>query len=622
MAPKKSKKKEAEVAPSILDLNVQSNSEKFKDELNLLCSSAQTTIMVRSRELHRTCEFIFEYSVTQQAPKTIFNVWTITEGWRSLATDAIVPNTTGVLDGLYDPNNPTSMLADIRNPEYQPEYSYSLYPQGVQGDGSFNPAIAIDVAVTRLLNEEHGSAKHVNVMFAPEYWFEAPDFQEQIRAFSDKAMGYDCRLILLCNEQAELPSNLQNNVKILDFLAPNAPELYEECIETLSSITISEDETIEFDEHQIAAIVQNGLGMSVFEFNSALTRGIVKQTEDEGVETADDLDHSVIIQTIIEQKSEVVRKSQCLELIQPIDIAKVGGLDLLKDYLTKRKRAFSSEARKFGVDAPRGIMCCGVPGTGKSLIAKSASYIFDIPCAGFDIGKVFGGLVGQSESQMRGALAQIEAMAPCVLYMDEVDKGLSGMGSAGGDGGTSARVFGTLLTWMQERKADAPPVYVIMTANNVENLPPELLRKGRLDEIFYLTFPGKEERRQIFNIHLNSRGHELEDKELDRVLDATEDFVGAEIEGVVKDAILEAFNSGMDAPTGELLLKFAKKVKTLSTTFPEKITKMNDWAKNNASPASSPNSVTRRPDEPSPKKTIVRPKGKVFKPRGNSPIRN
>lgn len=620
MASKKPKKKAA-AAPSILDLNVQTNSEKFKEELNLLCSSAQTSIMVRSRELHRTCEYIYEYAVTQQAAKTCFSVWTITEGWRSLATTAILPERS---DGSLNPNNPNSLLSELRNGDIDPEFSYNLYPPQTQGDNVFNPAMAIDAAAKRLLTEDLPDTKHINVMFAPEYWFEAPDFQEQVRAFSDKAMGFDCRLILLCNEQAELPTNLQNNVKVLDFLAPNAPELYEECIETLRSITITEDEGIEFDEHQLAAIVQNGLGMSVFEFNSALTRGIVKQTEDGSVESADDLDHSVIIQTIIEQKSEVVRKSQCLELIQPIDISKVGGLDLLKDYLTKRKRAFSSEARHFGVDAPRGIMCCGVPGTGKSLIAKSASYIFDIPCAGFDIGKVFGGLVGQSESQMRSALAQIEAMAPCVLYMDEVDKGLSGMGSSGGDGGTSARVFGTLLTWMQERKADAPPVYVIMTANNVENLPPELLRKGRLDEIFYLTFPGKEERRQIINIHLNSRGHELEDADLEAVLDATEDFVGAELEGVVKDAILEAFNEGLDAPTGELLLKFAKKVKTLSNTFPEKITKMNDWAKNNATPASSTVTLQpRMPEGTATKKVMVRPRGKTIKPRGGiPPIRN
>jgi len=213
----------------------------------------------------------------------------------------------------------------------------------------------------------------------------------------------------------------------------------------------------------------------------------------------------------------------------------VGGLALLKEWLQKRSIAFSDEARAFGLPAPKGILLLGVQGCGKSLCAKAVSSLWQLPLLRFDMGRMFGSLVGSSEENVRRAIAIAESVAPAILWVDEIDKAFAGSQSSGGtDGGTAARVFGTFLTWLSEKNA---PVFVVATANEISQLPPELLRKGRFDEIFFVDLPSPAERSEVLRIHLARRGREAGAFDLSALVEASHDFSGAEIEEAVISAL-------------------------------------------------------------------------------------
>ena len=203
---------------------------------------------------------------------------------------------------------------------------------------------------------------------------------------------------------------------------------------------------------------------------------------------------SDLVTTVQQEKKQAVRKTGLLEYVDTdIDLAGVGGLDNLKRWLRRRDNSWLAEAAEYGIPAPRGVLITGVPGCGKSLTAKAVAASWRLPLLRMDIGKVFSGIVGSSESNLRTAIRSAEAAAPAVLWVDEIEKGFSGVGATG-DSGTASRVFGSFLTWMQEKTA---PVFVMATSNNVQSLPPELLRKGRFDEIFFVDMPAPDERAQI-----------------------------------------------------------------------------------------------------------------------------
>jgi len=254
----------------------------------------------------------------------------------------------------------------------------------------------------------------------------------------------------------------------------------------------------------------------------------------------------------------------------------VGGLNELQNWLRQRGRAFSEDARLFGLPNPKGLLLVGVPGCGKSLSAKAVAAEWQMPLLRFDLGKVFQGLVGESEENMRRALKMAEGIAPCILWMDEIEKGLSGM-SGQSDGGTSARVFGTLLTWMEENRK---PVFTIATANNVDALPPELLRKGRFDEIFFIDLPTPRERAHILGIHIARHYRDPADFDLADLVARTEGFAGAELEQVVVSGLYEAFAEG---PGAELrnhhLVRAIVMTRPLSQSMGPQIAQMRERAK-------------------------------------------
>ena len=241
------------------------------------------------------------------------------------------------------------------------------------------------------------------------------------------------------------------------------------------------------------------------------------------------------VELILEEKRQTIRQTQILDFYPTTeDITDIGGLDNLKDWLIRRGGSFSAKARQYGLPYPKGLMLVGIQGTGKSLSAKAIAHHWHLPLLRLDVGRLFGGLVGESESRTRQMVQLAEALAPCVLWIDEIDKAFAGADGRG-DSGTSSRVFGTFITWMAEKTS---PVFVVATANNIQSLPPELLRKGRFDEIFFVGLPSRDERRSIFSVHLTRlRPQALQRYDLDRLAYETPDFSGAEIEQTLIEAM-------------------------------------------------------------------------------------
>ena len=271
-------------------------------------------------------------------------------------------------------------------------------------------------------------------------------------------------------------------------------------------------------------VVESALGLTEVEAENVFAKSMVRT-------------HTFDIPTILDEKKQIIRKSGMLEYYETReDVGDIGGLEVLKAWLEKRRLAFSKKAREFGLPLPKGILLIGVPGTGKSLTAKAVGTLWQMPLLRLDVGKIFAGLVGSSEENMRTVIRTAEAIAPAILWIDEIEKGFSGTGSSGStDGGTTSRVFGSFITWLQEKSS---PVFVIATANDVSQLPPELLRKGRFDEIFFCDLPSAKERKQIFDIHIRKKNRDPANFNLDKLVAASPEFSGAEIEqGVIAAAL-------------------------------------------------------------------------------------
>jgi len=277
------------------------------------------------------------------------------------------------------------------------------------------------------------------------------------------------------------------------------------------------------------------------------------------------------LDAIREEKRRIIRESGALEFVEATEqVSSVGGLELLRHWLELRKEAFSERATAYGLDAPGGLALVGIPGTGKSLCAKVSASIWRMPLLRLDMGAVFGGILGSSERNIREAIEISELISPCILWVDEIEKAFAG---SGGDSGTAARVLGTFLTWMQEKRK---PVCVVATANDVDRLPPEFLRKGRFDEVFFLDLPTRDERAAIFKVHLEKRGYTMVTQRFDlaRAVKETEGFVGAEIEAVVKDAMFPAFMDKEREITTDDLVKSSGQMVPLAKSRADHIEKL------------------------------------------------
>ena len=290
------------------------------------------------------------------------------------------------------------------------------------------------------------------------------------------------------------------------------------------------------------------------------------------------------VSVIFSEKQQIIKKSGLLEYYEANeDFSHVAGLDNLKQWLVKRQIAFTERAARFGLPSPRGVMLLGVQGCGKSLCAKAVSSLWNLPLLRFDIGQMFSSLVGSSEENVRRAIQTAESVAPVILWIDEIDKALAGSSGGGSsDAGTAARVFGTLLTWLSEKTSE---VFVICTANDISHLPPELLRKGRLDEIFFVDLPNERERREILQIHLRKRKRDPAQFDLDQLVPLSEGFSGAEIEEAIIAALFDALSQHEDLST-ELIGTSLRETVPLSKTMSEQMNVLRNWAAGRARPAS------------------------------------
>ncbi len=377
--------------------------------------------------------------------------------------------------------------------------------------------------------------------------------------------------VILLSPMLQLPDELQKDVTVIDYELPGLRELEGLLNRAIDSVRGQEGVQVNLSAEAKERILKAALGLTLTEAENVFAKCIVEKGQF-------DLD------LIVAEKQQLVRKSGVLEYFAARDhVEDIGGLEILKAWLRNRALAFTEKAQKFGLPAPRGILLLGVQGCGKSLTAKAVAHLWRLPLLRLDVGRIFAGLVGSSEQNMRRAIQMAETVSPCVLWLDEIEKGLAGLQSSGlADAGVTARVFATLNTWMQEK---TKPVFVVATANDISQLPPELLRKGRFDEIFFVDLPVESERRDIFAIHFGKRNRDASDFDLDRLAAESDGFSGAEIEQAVISALYAAFEEERDISTEDVLTALKQTV-PLSVTMREDIAMVRRWAKGRARPAS------------------------------------
>ncbi len=384
------------------------------------------------------------------------------------------------------------------------------------------------------------------------------------------------KTIILISPLLEIPAELEKEITVLNYPLPTRDDLAELLDRIIAEVKQFKQVQIDLDDAGRERLLQAALGLTLGEAENVFAKIIVK---DERLSGED-------VNEVFAEKQQIIRKSGLLEYYATSEsFSSVGGLAALKDWLGKRAIAFTTEARAFGLSAPKGILILGVQGCGKSLCAKAVSNLWQLPLLRFDMGRMFGSLVGSSEENVRRAIAVAESVAPAILWVDEIDKAFAGsQGSGATDGGTTARVFGTFLTWLSEKNA---PVFVVATANDISQLPPELLRKGRLDEIFFVDLPTREERLEVLRIHLGKRGRDATKFNLEAMAAASQDFSGAEVEEAINSALYDAFYTRVELSTEHVLAALAETV-PLAKTMDEQINRLRSWAEGRARNASAP----------------------------------
>ena len=368
-----------------------------------------------------------------------------------------------------------------------------------------------------------------------------------------------------------MPIELEKEVVVLDFPLPDMAELNQ-----VLSRQLEQGRNRRITTEGREKLLKAALGLTRDEAEKVYRKAQVTA----GCLTEEQVD------IVLSEKQQLIRRNGILEYIEEDEtIHSVGGLEELKHWLHQRSNAFTERAREYGLPQPKGMLILGVPGCGKSLIAKTTARLWGLPLLRLDMGRVYdGSMVGRSEANLRNALKTAESISPTILFIDELDKAFAGgAGSADSDGGTSSRIFGSFLTWMQEKTS---PVFVMATANRVERLPGEFLRKGRFDEIFFVDLPTPEERQAIFRIHLAKRRSDITRFALDQLASASDGFSGAEIEQAVIAAMYEAFAQDREFTQLDILAAL-KATLPLSRTMNEQVTALRDWARQRARPAAS-----------------------------------
>ena len=385
------------------------------------------------------------------------------------------------------------------------------------------------------------------------------DVLQEAKTKSKTLIILGCRLCL--------PPELEHELTVIEFALPGKEELRTVLDGIIESAQLKGVEGEQRDKTLDAAS-----GLTTIEAENAFALCVA---ESKGVNP----------EIVAREKAQAVKKNGILEIVETKEsLASIGGLDVLKEWLLKRRHAFGQRAIEYGLPTPKGLLIIGIPGTGKSLTAKATAKVFGVPLLKLDAGRIFAGLVGQSESNLRAAIQTAEAIAPCCLWIDEVEKGFSGSKSSNAtDGGTSSRVFGSFISWMQGKKA---PVFVVATANDVSQLPPEMLRKGRFDDLFFVDLPNQQEREDIWEIQIGKYGRQPGDFDIVQLAKVTEGLTGSEIENGFVEALHAAFDLGNE-PTDLTIASVLTELVPLSKLMAEQITSLKNWAKGRARLATS-----------------------------------
>lgn len=420
-----------------------------------------------------------------------------------------------------------------------------------QGVGRRNPLQALE-----LLEKLPEQAAGVFILRDFHRFLEDISITRKLRNLA-RSLKSQPKTLVVVAPSISIPPELTEVFTVVDFALPTAAELREEMQRLLVGQSLPDP--------LLDALVRASQGLSLERVRRVLTRAIAAH----GKLEADD------VELILAEKRQSIRQTQILDFYPATEqITDIGGLDNLKDWLLRRGGAFSDRARAYGLPHPRGLLLVGIQGTGKSLTAKAIAHHWHLPLLRLDVGRLFGGLVGESESRTRQMITLAEALSPCILWIDEIDKAFAGADGKG-DSGTTSRVFGTFITWLAEKTS---PVFVVATANNIQSLPPEMLRKGRFDEIFFVGLPSQAERQEIFTVHLSRlRPHNLKSYDCDRLAYETPDFSGAEIEQTLIEAMHIGFSQNRDFTTDDILTA-ASQIIPLARTAKEQIQFLQAWA--------------------------------------------
>lgn len=526
--------------------------EKYIQKLDDMFTSAVSVVFTPSREPRRTVEAVKAMGARDNVP--VF-VWNDVYGWKVFTGQ---DRTVGV---PVDADSPVGNF-----------YQALRRILGFKiGENTSNASSRFDYEKGAAYIVMEGTSPHLGLL--PMTTTLLKDYAY---SFPETLMS----LVLITSESYTIPEELAHDILVVDFDLPTKTDLRHAWESTVANQYEAKNLPIPetyIPGDSVDALVNAASGMTILEAETAYSRAFTLNDR-----LFPDIPVENLLAQVHRSKEDIVKKSQTLEMVNPIPVDSIGGLELLKDWFITRSVCFSEEARKAKVDAPKGVALIGPPGTGKSVCSKAVASILNLPLVRVDLGRLFGSLVGQTEARTRTMLKELEAMAPCIVWVDEVDKaGLSS--GANGDSGVSSRLLGSLLTHMSENESG---LFWIFTANRTENLPSEFLRKGRLDEVFSVLPPTWAERRQIFDIHLSKRGINIDDiVDFDQVLTESRGFVSAEIEAACKEAKVLSFYRNVPV-TSSLLRSTLKGIIPISEAYKDQFDAMTEWAQNNARPSS------------------------------------
>lgn len=378
--------------------------------------------------------------------------------------------------------------------------------------------------------------------------------------------------LVLIDYRDEVPEIIMAEATRFEISLPGEDELHELIRETLRSIAREQRIDVDINRKELRTIIRNLRGLT----RRQAEQIIIEAVMDDMCFNAEDINR------MLAAKRRALQGRGLLEYVEaPVDLGEIGGLRRLKSWLKQRQDATTPEALEFGIGMPRGVLMLGVQGAGKSLCSKAIATAWQRPLLRMDVSALYDRYIGESERRLRDALTQAEAMAPIILWIDEIEKAFASAATRNTDGGLSQRMFGTLLTWMQEHQA---PVFLVATANDIEALPPELLRKGRFDEIFFVDLPRKATRKQILAIHLKKRQRDPDQFDLDALAEASDGYSGAEIEQAVVSALHDAYASKRELNT-QTIIAALEGSPPLSVTMAERVDALRAWARDRCVPA-------------------------------------